>query len=210
MAITKKQKEVFDYICDYSSQNGYAPTQREIKDHFGFKSFGSVQAYLKYLMSAGYLETDWNARRGITLASNEETKNTVRPSLDVEDIPWLGDIAAGIPIEAIENPSETIQVPKSMMVKDGQYFALSVVGESMIEAGILDGDLIVCRHQATADNGQVVIALVDGEATLKTIKKSKSSIELIPSNSKMKSFFIGPDQDFRIAGILVGLMRSYV
>lgn len=210
MAITKKQKEVFDYICDYSSQNGYAPTQREIKDHFGFKSFGSVQAYLKYLMSAGYLETDWNARRGITLASNEETKNTVHPSLDVEDIPWLGDIAAGIPIEAIENPSETIQVPKSMMVKDGQYFALSVVGESMIEAGILDGDLIVCRHQNSADNGQVVIALVDGEATLKTIKKSKSSIELIPSNSKMKSFFIGPDQDFRIAGILVGLMRSYV
>ena len=96
------------------------------------------------------------------------------------------------------------------MTKDGQYFALSVVGESMIEAGILDGDLIVCRHQTTADNGQVVIALVDGEATLKTIKKSKSSIELIPSNSKMKSFFIGQDQDFRIAGILVGLMRSYV
>ncbi len=210
MAITKKQKEVFDYICDYSSQNGYAPTQREIKDHFGFKSFGSVQAYLKYLMSAGYLETDWNARRGITLASNEETNKTVRPSLDVQDIPWLGDIAAGIPIEAIENPSETIQIPKSMMTKDGQYFALSVVGESMIEAGILDGDLIVCRHQTSADNGQVVIALVDDEATLKTIKKSKSSIELIPSNSKMKSFIIGPDQDFRIAGILVGLMRSYV
>lgn len=210
MAITKKQKEVFDYICDYSSQNGYAPTQREIKDHFGFKSFGSVQAYLKYLMSAGYLETDWNARRGITLASNEETIKINRPSIDVEDIPWLGDIAAGIPIEAIENPSETIQVPKSMMAKDGQYFALSVVGESMIEAGILDGDLIVCRHQNSAENGQVVIALVDGEATLKTIKKSKSSIELIPSNSKMKSFIIGPDQDFRIAGILVGLMRSYV
>jgi len=210
MAITKKQKEVFDYICDYSSQNGYAPTQREIKDHFGFKSFGSVQAYLKYLMSAGYLETDWNARRGITLASGEENKKIISPSIDVEDIPWLGDIAAGIPIEAIENPSETIQVPKSMMAKDGQYFALSVVGESMIEAGILDGDLIVCRHQSSADNGQVVIALVDGEATLKTIKKSKSSIELIPANSKMKSFIIGPDQDFRIAGILVGLMRSYV
>lgn len=210
MAITKKQKEVFDYICDYSSQNGYAPTQREIKDHFGFKSFGSVQAYLKYLMSAGYLETDWNARRGITLASSEDTnRKAVSPS-DVQDIPWLGDVAAGIPIEAIENPSETIQVPKTMMTKDGQYFALSVVGESMIEAGILDGDLIVCRHQSSAENGQVVIALVDGEATLKIIKKTKSSIELIPANSKMKSFIIGPDQDFRIAGILVGLMRSYV
>ncbi len=212
MAITKKQKEVFDYICDYSSQNGYAPTQREIKDHFGFKSFGSVQAYLKYLMSAGYLETDWNARRGITLADQGESQVPASKQVtqEVEDIPWLGDVAAGIPIEAIENPSETIQVPKSMISKSGQYFALSVVGESMIEAGILDGDVIVCRQQNSADNGQVVIALVDGEATLKTIQKSKQHIELIPANSKMKSFLVGPDQDFRIAGILVGLMRSYV
>lgn len=210
MAITKKQKEVFDYICEYTRNNGYAPTQREIKDHFGFKSFGSVQAYLKYLVSAGYLETDWNARRGITLAAEEPTKASKAIAADVEEIPWLGNVAAGIPIEAIENPSETIQVPRSMVSKGGNYFALSVQGDSMIEAGILEGDVIVCRHQTNADNGQVIVAVVDGEATVKTLNKQKKGIELIPANSRMRPFMIEPDQDFRIAGILVGLMRSYV
>tara|TARA_R110000868_G_scaffold61524_1_gene186912 strand:+ start:22485 stop:23102 length:618 start_codon:yes stop_codon:yes gene_type:complete len=205
MAITKKQKEVFDYIVGYSNKNGYAPTQREIKDHFGFKSFGSVQTYLKYLVNAGYLETDWNARRGITLSTNEQS-----PPSDVEEIPWLGDVAAGVPIEAIENPSETIQVPKSMLAKGGNYFALSVRGDSMIEAGILESDVIVCKHQSQANNGQIVIAVVDGEATLKTINKTKKGFELIPSNSSMQPFTVGPDQDFRIAGVLVGLLRSYV
>tara|TARA_R110000868_G_scaffold180754_2_gene421426 strand:- start:10507 stop:11124 length:618 start_codon:yes stop_codon:yes gene_type:complete len=205
MAITKKQKEVFDYIVGYSGKNGYAPTQREIKDHFGFKSFGSVQTYLKYLVNAGYLETDWNARRGITLSTAEQA-----PPSDVEEIPWLGDVAAGVPIEAIENPSETIPVPKSMLAKGGNYFALSVRGDSMIEAGILEGDVIVCKQQAQANNGQIVIAVVDGEATLKTINKVKKGFELIPSNSRMKPFLVGPDQDFRIAGVLVGLLRSYV
>lgn len=210
MAITKKQKEVFDYICEYTRSNGYAPTQREIKDHFGFKSFGSVQAYLKYLVNAGYLETDWNARRGITLASDEPAHPNKVTAADVEEIPWLGNVAAGIPIEAIENPSETIQVPRSMVSKDGNYFALSVQGDSMIEAGILEGDVIVCRHQTNADNGQVIVAVVDGEATVKTLNKQKKGIELIPANSRMRPFMIEPDQDFRIAGILVGLMRSYV
>lgn len=210
MAITKKQKEVFDYICDYTRTNGYAPTQREIKDHFGFKSFGSVQAYLKYLVNAGYLETDWNARRGITLASDEPARSSKVVAADVEEIPWLGNVAAGIPIEAIENPSETIQVPRSMVSKGGNYFALSVQGDSMIEAGILEGDVIVCRHQTNADNGQVIVAVVDGEATVKTLNKQKKGIELIPANSRMRPFMIEPDQDFRIAGILVGLMRSYV
>lgn len=210
MAITKKQKEVFDYICEYTRNNGYAPTQREIKDHFGFKSFGSVQAYLKYLVSAGYLETDWNARRGITLAAEEPAKASKAIAADVEEIPWLGNVAAGIPIEAIENPSETIQVPRSMVSKGGNYFALSVQGDSMIEAGILEGDVIVCRHQTNADNGQVIVAVVDGEATVKTLNKQKKGIELIPANSRMRPFMIEPDQDFRIAGILVGLMRSYV
>lgn len=211
MAITKKQKEVFDYICEYSQKNGYAPTQREIKDHFGFKSFGSVQAYLKYLVNAGYLETDWNARRGITLSGpNEPARSPTVSSTDIEEIPWLGNVAAGIPIEAIESPSETIQVPRSMVAKGGRYFALSVQGDSMIEAGILEGDVIVCRHQSQADNGQIVVAVVDGEATVKTINKKKNAIELIPANSRMRPFMIEADQDFRIAGILVGLLRSYV
>lgn len=210
MAITKKQKEVFDYICDYTRNNGYAPTQREIKDHFGFKSFGSVQAYLKYLVNAGYLETDWNARRGITLAADEPARPSKVSVADVEEIPWLGNVAAGIPIEAIENPSETIQVPRSMVAKGGNFFALSVQGDSMIEAGILEGDVIVCRHQTNANNGEIVVAVVDGEATVKTLNKLKNGIELIPANSKMRPFLIEQDQDFRIAGILVGLMRSYV
>jgi len=210
MSITKKQKEVYDYISSYTEENGYSPTQKEIKEHFEFKSFGSVQRYLKYLMEAGYLETDWNARRGLKVVKSEPTSIAQEDSLSL-DLPLLGEVAAGIPIEAIENPEQTIAVPKYMIKTPGKrHFALKVKGDSMIEDGIFEGDVIVCRHQQTAHQGQTVVAVIEGEATVKRMYKKQGRIELHPANSTMEPFFIDQNSgDFKLAGVLVGLMRSY-
>lgn len=205
MSITKKQKEVYDYIVHYGQRNGYAPTQKEIRDHFGLKSFGSVQRYLKYLIEAGHLEGDWNARRGLKPISSQASQSTAL------SIPLLGDVAAGNPIEAIENADEHIQVPFELLPKNtASLFALRVQGDSMIEDGILENDVIICRQQKDARQGQTVVAVINGEATVKNFFRQKNCIELHPANHRLKPFVLDEHSgDVQIAGVLVGLMRSY-
>jgi repressor LexA len=214
MGLTRKQKEVLDFILRYNHNNGLAPTQKEIKEFFGLKSFGSVNRYLKYLQEAGLIEVDWNARRGIRVIDESEKKTPValkkKSHHDYSEIPLLGDVAAGDPIAAIENPSETTIVPTQMLKGDGKFYALSVNGDSMIEDGIFDGDTLICKYQADANQGQTVIAVVDEEATVKKYFKKSNSIELHPANERLRPFKIAKDQDFRIAGIVVGLIRSYM
>lgn len=203
MAITKKQKEFYDYIVAYNSEHGHSPTQKEIKDHFGLKSFGSVQKYLQYLSKEGLLETQWNQRRSLEIKSTEVES-------DSDQIPLLGLVAAGNPIEAIENPTNTISVPRYLLKGGFRYFALTVKGDSMIEAGILEGDVIVCRSTKEARNGQIVVAVVNGEATVKTFSQQKKAIELLPANKNYSPIIIDEGiEDFKIVGNLVGLLRSY-
>lgn len=203
MAITKKQKEFYDYIVAYNQEHGHSPTQKEIKDHFGLKSFGSVQKYLQYLSKEGLLETQWNQRRSLEIKSTEVES-------DSDQIPLLGLVAAGNPIEAIENPTNTISVPRYLLKGGFRYFALTVKGDSMIEAGILEGDVIVCRSTKDARNGQIVVAVVNGEATVKTFSHQKKSIELLPANKNYSPIVIDEQvEDFKIVGNLVGLLRSY-
>lgn len=207
MALTKKQKEVYDYIQAYHDHHGHAPTQNEIKDHFGLKSLGSVQKYLQYLNKEGLLESHWNQRRGVEVKAPQNQS----PESDSELIPLLGLVAAGNPIEAIENPTNTIAVPRHFLKGGFQYFALTVKGESMIEAGILEGDVIVCRSTKEARNGQIVVAVIDGEATVKTLSfQNKKRLELLPSNKDFSPIVIDENiNDFKIVGTLVGLLRSY-
>lgn len=240
MGITKKQKEVFDYIIGYTKTNGYAPTQKEIKDHFGLKSYGSVQRYLNYLSEAGYLERDWNARRGLkptprdpltgksinssSPLANGYSLNTpgfsdssgpIReiPSRQQDnylELPLLGKVAAGNPIEALEHPDETVTIPSSMIKGRGQHFALRVVGDSMIEDGILEDDIIICRVQRNASQGQRVVAVINGEATVKHFYQNKSQVELHPANSKYSPIIVGSDVEFfELAGVVIGLIRNY-
>lgn len=209
MALTKKQNQVFLYIQDYYLKEGFAPTQKEIKEHFGLKSFGSVNKYMHYLQEAGKLEVDWNARRGIKLLELPEEEPQQNSNPHFSEVPLLGDVAAGNPIEAIENPSEHTMVPNHMVAKPGRYFALNVQGDSMINDGIFEGDILVCRAQENANQGQTVIALVDNEATVKNFYRKKNIIELHPANDRLSPFEITEDNDFRIAGIVVGLLRSY-
>jgi repressor LexA len=207
MALTKKQKEVFDYIQAYHKHHGHAPTQNEIKDHFGLKSLGSVQKYLQYLNKEGLLESHWNQRRGVEVKAPQ----TNIAESDFEHIPLLGLVAAGNPIEAIENPTNTIAVPRHFLKGGFRYFALTVKGESMIEAGILEGDVIVCRSTKEARNGQIVVAVIDGEATVKTLSlQNKKRLELLPSNKNFSPIVVDENvTDFKIVGTLVGLLRSY-
>ncbi len=210
MTITKKQKEVLDYITSYASENGYSPTQKEIKDHFCFKSFGSVQRYIKYLTNDGYLRIDWNARRGLKVISNPDQLQEAQTDHSFVSIPLFGEIAAGIPIEAIENPDETIAIPKNMVTSAAHYYALKIKGDSMIEDGIFEKDLIVCKHQKDAKNGETIVAIINGEATVKKLHKKKGVIELHPANQAMSPILITKDSgQFSIAGVVVGLLRYF-
>jgi SOS regulatory protein LexA len=197
MALTKKQKEVLDYITGYVRENGYSPTQKEIQEFFGFKSLGSVQDYIKYLTNGGYLQNDSHSVRGLMPATVQQNS---------EDIPLLGNIAAGTPIEAIEN-TDMISVPTHMLGR-GTHYALKVRGESMIEEGILSGDIAIIKHQTQADNGQIVVAVVDNETTLKRYYKKSKQIELHPANKTMKPIIV-KDKECEIRGLLVGLIRTY-
>lgn len=207
MALTKKQKEVYDFIQAFHDHHGHAPTQNEIKDHFGLKSLGSVQKYLQYLNKEGLLESQWNQRRGVEVKSPP----THLHENDSEHIPLLGLVAAGNPIEAIENPTNTIAVPRHFLKGGFRYFALTIKGESMIEAGILEGDVVVCRSTKEARNGQIVVAVIDGEATIKTLSlQSKKRLELLPANKNFSPIVVDEQvADFKIVGTLVGLLRSY-
>lgn len=198
MALTKKQKDVLDYITDFVREKGYSPTQKEIQENFGFKSLGSVQDYIKYLTNGGHLNNDSHSVRGLT-PSHMSSQGT-------EEIPLLGSIAAGVPIEAIES-TDTVAVPTTMLRK-GSHYALKVKGESMIEDGILNGDIAVVRHQTQADNGQIVVAVIDNETTLKRYFKKARQVELHPANSTMKPIIL-KDRECEIRGVMVGLLRVY-
>lgn len=209
MGLTKKQKEFYDYINHYIKEHGHSPTQKEMKEHFNLKSFGSVQKYLSYLEKEGLLSNHWNQRRAVEVKEKPKAQDD-----DSEQIPLLGMVAAGNPIEAIEHANNFISVPRFFLKGINKYFALTVKGDSMIEAGILDSDVVVVKSTDTAHNGQIVVAVVDGEATLKTLNHQKKKVELLPHNKNYSPIVIdleNPDESFsfKIVGTLVGLLRSY-
>ncbi len=202
MTLTSKQQQVLDYIKGFFDEEGMAPTYQEIQEHFGFKSLGSVVDYVNYLKKAGYVTTNSNATRNLELIEQSEPNML---------IPLLGKVAAGSPLDIVNDRDYTdnISVPQSMTTS-GECFALEVEGESMIEDGIFDGDYVVIKSANTARNGQTVVAVVDGAATIKRFWKNKNKIELHPANSSLKPILVSNDQDFQIQGILVALMRNYL
>lgn len=201
-SLTPKQKLILDFILKSTEKNGYAPSQNEIAEHFGFSSLGTVQNYLVRLQRQGVLSKTWNGKRTLQAL-------TPPPNEEGLELPLLGRVAAGKPIEAI-TVGETIEIPP-MMKTGGDLFALKVQGQSMIEDGILDGDYVVIRKQATAVNGQTVVATLNNEATIKRFYKKNPQIELHPANSQMKPIIVSESEksQFRIEGVLVGVIRQY-
>jgi len=192
MPLTPKQKRVLDFINKFTVKHGYAPSLQEIADYLN-KSISTAQHFIEELQAKGYLQKKKNIARGIT--SLEETSRQIFK---------LGYIAAGEPIDPIENP-EPIDVPMSFLNSPGNYYALEVKGSSMIEDNILDGDTIVIKHQQTAENGDRVVAITENGATLKVLRKRNGRIYLEPRNKNLKPIF---PKELEIRGTFCGLIRS--
>lgn len=196
MALTDKQQKVLEYITNYSEANGYAPSRQEIADNFGFSSLGTVEDYLKSLESGGFVQRSSGGRRNLTVISKDRM------------LPLLGKVAAGRPIEYTIH-DQSVEVPSSMMKGAFEHFALEVSGDSMIDVGIIDKDIVVVRKQENAEAGNIVVAMVNNEATIKRFFKKKSKVELHSENPKYKPIVVEPEDDFRILGVFAGLLRVH-
>jgi repressor LexA len=198
MKLTDKQKRFLAYISRYMEEWERSPSFDEICSHFGFRSYNTVSTYLKTLERKGYirLPRQKNRKRAIEVISPVETRRF--------EFPLLGRVAAGKPIEAVEDAG-VIEVP-SAMIGSGDHFVLQVNGDSMEEDGILDGDFVVVRRQHIAENGETVVALINNEATVKKFYKKKGHIKLQPAHTGMKPIRVKKG-DLQIQGKVVGVMR---
>ena len=204
MAITARQRQVYDFIRRYVETNDQPPTIAEIGKQFQMTSSASVHSILSVLEREGLIKRIPNVSRGIELVKVPTSESDAE---EVE-IPLLGLVAAGQPIEAIL-AHETVAAPKNMMGR-GRMFALRVRGDSMIEENIQDNDIIIVSSQQTAENGQMVVALIDGNyATVKKVYKETDFIRLEPANPQFKPIFIKTPERIQIQGIVRGLIRNY-
>ena len=201
--LTRRQEDALNFIKSYIVSHGYPPTVREIATSIGVSSPATVQAHLDSLANKGYIKKGSNKNRTIELMVENEF---IPKNEDVVEVPLLGKITAGNPIEAIENPNEFFSLPAYLIPKDKEVFTLNVSGESMINAGILDGDIIIVERRNTARNGEIVVAMTeDNEVTLKTFYKENGHIRLQPENDNMEPFIF--DNVF-ILGKAIGLYRK--
>jgi repressor LexA len=202
MPVTAKQQRVFEFIRRYIESNHEPPTIAEIGRQFQMSSSASVHAILIALEREGLIKRIPNVSRGIQIVEQETAGD------ESNDIPLLGTVAAGQPIEAILS-HDTVAVPNDMQGR-GRTFALRVRGDSMIDENIQDGDIIVVASQKTADNGQVVVALIDGNyATVKKFYREPDFIRLEPANPQFKPIFIKTPERIQIQGVVRGLIRKY-
>ena len=200
--LTPSEKKTLRFIQKYCIEKGYSPTLTEIAKGIGIKSKGVVHRYIKTLESLNLISISSHRKRGICLNLEAYENQSVAPI-----IPLLGRIAAGQPIEAIEGREE-INLADFIMNPD--RFALQVSGDSMIEAGILDGDTVIVKHQNTAENGDIIVALIDGlEATLKRLKKLPDGMILLIPENKLMEGIIYEAKRIQIQGVVVGQLRSY-
>lgn len=203
--LTERQKEILEFIQEYRRERGIAPTHREICERFGFSSYGTAYKHLKLLQEKGFLRRDWNQKRGIELlrAIPGGADGTTE-----RDLPFFGRIAAGRPIEALSG-SERVAVPGHLLSgRPGDHYVLRVVGDSMIEEGIYDGDFVIVLRRDVAEPGEMVVALIGDDATLKRFYPEGSMVRLQPAHPTMEPIRV-PAQNVRVQGVVVGLMRKF-
>lgn len=202
--ITKRQEEVLIFVKKYMATHGYPPAIREICKGVGLSSPATVHAHIKNLEKAGYLKNESNKFRTIELLVENEY---LEKNEEVVKVPLLGKITAGNPIEAIENPDEFISLPANLIPAKETIFTLKVSGESMINAGILDGDIVIIQKQSVARNGDIIAAMTpENEVTLKTFYKEKDHIRLQPENDTMEPFRF---ENITVLGKAIGLYRKF-
>ena len=200
LTLTERQKELVDFIRRYRERRGISPTQREICEEFGYSSFGTLQKHIRLLMEKGVLVRDWNKRRSLVLAEEASRAYAL-------EVPLYGRIAAGRPIEVVAG-DETVAVPE-VLTRKGENYVLKVNGQSMVDEGVHDGDYVVVQKREKAASGEMVVALVNGEATLKRyFREGDGRVRLQPANERMLPMFFA-EHEVAVQGIVVGLMRRY-
>ncbi|HAM80429.1 transcriptional repressor LexA [Ornithinibacillus bavariensis] len=201
--MSKRQQAILDYIKDQVRLKGYPPSVREIAEAVGLASSSTVHGHLSRLESKGYIRRDPTKPRAIEILDLEE-ESTI-PKDEARYAPVIGKVTAGIPITAVENIEEYVPIPSSTAGPDENLFVLVIDGESMIEAGILDGDMVIVKQQNTAQNGDIVVAMTeDNEATVKRFFKEKDHVRLQPENATMEPLIYN---NVSILGKVVGLYR---
>ncbi len=200
LPLTKRQREILDYLNEFIQQHGYAPSLEEIGRRFGLSSLATVHKHLTNLQDKGFIKRAWNRSRSVELIPTRAVGRTL-------ELPLLGYVAAGVPIEAITT-AETIAVPDNLVGKLDTY-VLRVRGDSMIDEQIRDGDYVIIEDRKNAENGEMVIALLGGaEVTLKKFYRENGHIRLQPANPAMQPLVIDADH-VQVQGVVVGVMRKY-
>ncbi len=201
MILTRRQREIWEYLDDYTASHGYAPTLEDIGAHFGLSSLATVHKHLINLERKGVIRRKRNLSRAIELTPPHKTAQAL-------ELPLLGQVAAGLPIEAVEI-QDALSVPADLVRHAHEAFALRVTGRSMIDEGILDGDFIVVEQRPSADNGQTVVTLLQGEATVKKFyREAGGRIRLQPANPDMEPIVVD-ETEVEIQGVVSAVVRKY-
>ena len=202
MPLTKRQREILTYLGSYSENHGYAPSFEEIADQFQYNSLATVHEHLSNLERKGYIKRGYNESRAIEILPSEAFQRSV-------ELPLLGTVAAGVPIEAMAS-GESLCVPETFLRKSGSHYVLKVRGNSMVDAHIGDGDFVIVNERRSADNGEMVIAMMQGNAaTVKKFYRERDGrIRLQPANETMEPIYVH-ENDISIQGVVVGVLRRY-
>ncbi len=199
--LTRRQREILDFLAEFIKHNGYAPSLEEIGRRFGLTSLATVHKHLTNLEEKGFIRRARNRSRSVELVPTRVGRRAI-------ELPLLGTVAAGVPIEAVAG-SETIAVPEDIVALRDTYYALRVSGNSMIDEQIRDGDVVIVKDRQSADNGEMVIALLDdADVTLKKFYRDSGRIRLQPANPELPPLVVKPDR-VQIQGVVVGVMRRY-
>jgi repressor LexA len=200
LPLTKRQREILDYLQDFIQQHGYAPSLEEIGRRFGLSSLATVHKHLTNLQEKGFIKRAWNRSRSVEMIPATSGGRSV-------DLPLLGYVAAGVPIEAVAT-NEMIAVPEDLVGRRDTY-VLRVRGNSMIDEQICDGDFVIVEDRKSAQNGETVVALLGGsDVTLKKLYRENGRVRLQPANPTMQPLFVDADQ-VQVQGVVVGVMRKY-
>lgn len=202
MPLTKRQREILTYLQEYSDENGYAPSFEEIAKQFNYNSLATVHEHLTNLERKGYIKRSYNESRAISILPSEVFARAV-------ELPLYGRVAAGVPIEAVAG-NETVSVPEEFVRRRGNHYVLHVRGNSMIDEQIRDGDFVIVNERRAADNGEMVIALLGGNAaTVKRYYRERDGrIRLQPANETMPPIYVH-ENDILVQGVVVGVIRRY-
>jgi len=203
--LTNRQEEVLKFISEYLSEFGYPPSYQEIADNFGIASKHGVVRHLEALIRKGYLEKTGTTARSLRIV---DKRYQAPPPGSIVNLPLIGQVSAGYPILAEQNIDEYISIPRNMIKSEGNYFTLRVSGDSMVNAGIMDGDLVIVKSSSVSEANQIVVALIDGEVTVKRLIDDGKQRYLKAENPDYED--IRPQGDWNIQGRVVGLIRNVV